>query len=51
VFCFLTALLAEPLGGAAFVVATASALGTQLVLRWIPAGPGGVDRPRPAGYT
>jgi hypothetical protein len=51
VFCFLTALLAEPLGGSAFVVATAGALGTQLALRWISARPGGIDRSRPTGYT
>ena len=35
VFCFLTAVLAGPLGGSAFAVATLGALGTQLAVRRI----------------
>jgi hypothetical protein len=51
VFCFLTSVLAEPMGGPAFVLATLGALGTQLALRRISPRPGRIDRPRPTGYT
>ncbi|WP_185792546.1 hypothetical protein [Actinoallomurus bryophytorum] len=49
--CFLAAVPAETLRGLAFAVATAGALGTRLVSRWISAGPGGACRARPNGYT